>query len=78
MVPLPKPAKDPKNPMNNRPIRLTSGLCKTLEHAVNVQLMLCLDPEGHLSDIKCGFRKSLFTVDHLKRFETFIKKEPLM
>ena len=74
VVPIAKAAKDPKNPTDYRPIALTSCLCKTMECMVNVRLMWCLESEGHLSDVQCGFRKNRSTVDHLVRFESFVRE----
>ena len=74
MVPIAKTGKDPKNPTNYRPIALTSCLCKTMERMVNARLMWCLESEGHLSDVQCGFRKNRSTVDHLARFESFVRE----
>ena len=45
MVPIAKPAKNPKNPTNYSPIALTSCLCKTMERMVSVRLMWCLESE---------------------------------
>ena len=73
-VPIAKAGKDPKNPTNYRPIALTSCLCKTMERMVNARLMWCLESEGHLSDVQCGFRKNRSTVDHLVRFESFVRE----
>ena len=36
--------------------------------------MWCLESEGHLSDVQCGFRKNRSTVDHLVRFESFVRE----
>ena len=72
VVPIAKAGKDPKNPTNCRPIALTSCLCKTMERMVNARLMWCLESEGHLSYVQCGFRKNRSTVDHLVRFESFV------
>ena len=74
VVPIAKAGKDPKNPTNYRPIALTSCLCKTMECIVNAQLMWCMESEGHLADVQCGFRKNRFTVDHLVRFESFVRE----
>ena len=74
MVPIAKAGKDPKNPTNYRPIALISCLCKTMERMVNARLMWCLESEGHLSDVQCGFRKNRSTVDHLVRFESFVRE----
>ena len=69
VVPITKAGKDPKNPTNYRPIALTSCLCKTMERMVNARLMWCLE-----SDVQCGFRKNRSTVDHLVRFESFVRE----
>ena len=74
VVPIAKAHKDPKNPTNYRPIALTSCLCKTMERMVNAQLMWCLESKGHLADVQCGFRKNRSTVDHLVRFESFVRE----
>ena len=74
MVPIAKAGKDPKNPTNYTPIALTSCLCKTMERMVNARLMWCLESEGHLSDVQCGFRKNRSTVDRLVRFESFVRE----
>ena len=74
MVPIAKAGKDPKNPTNYRPIALTSCLCKTMERMVNARLMWCLEFKGHLSDVQCGFHKNRSTVDHLVRFESFVRE----
>ena len=74
VAPIAKAGKDPKNPTNYRPIALTSCLCKTMERMVNARLMWCLESEGHLCDVRCGFRKNRSTVDHLVRFESFVRE----
>ena len=38
IVPIPKPGKDHTDPINYRPISLTSSVCKTLERMVNNRL----------------------------------------
>ena len=75
MVPIAKAGKDPKNPTNYRPIALTSCLCKTMERVVNARLMWCLESEGHVSDVQCGFRKNRSTVNRLVRFESFVRED---
>ena len=74
VIPIAKPGKDPENPTNYGPIMLTSCLCKTIERMVNARLMWCLESEGHLFDVQCGFRKNSYTVDYLVRFETFVRE----
>ena len=72
VVPIPKPGKDHSDPGNFRPIALTSCLCKTIQRMINTRLTWSLVPQGLLSE-QCGFRKNHSTLDHLVRFETFIR-----
>ena len=41
---------------------------------MNARLMWCLESECNLSDVQCGFCKNRPTVDHLVRFETFVRE----
>ena len=45
------------NPMNYRPVSLTSICCKVLEHVIHSQVMKHLDSHHILSDTQHGFRK---------------------
>ena len=40
---------------------------------INARLMWSLESQGLLSEEQCGFRKNHSTLDHLVRFETFIR-----
>ena len=40
---------------------------------INACLMWSFESQGLLSEKQCGFRKNHSTVDHLVRFETFIR-----
>ena len=74
VVPIPKPGRDSSNPNNYRPIALTSCLCKTMERMVNARLVWQLESnEVFFVPTQCGFRKHHSTVDHLVRYETFIR-----
>ena len=73
VIPIPKPSKDHLDPSNFRPIALTSCLCKTMERMINAHFMWSLESQGLLSEKQCGFRKNRSTLDHLVRFETFIR-----
>jgi len=73
VVPIPKPDKDHSNPLNYRPIALTSCVCKTMERMVNDRLVWFLETNNLLTDIQCGFRKQRSTIDHLVRLESFIR-----
>jgi len=73
VIPIPKPGKDHSEPSNYRPIALTSCVCKTMERMINARLVWFLESNGLLSNIQCGFRQGRSTLDHLVRFETFIR-----
>ena len=73
VVPIPKPGKDHTDPINYRPISLTSCVCKTLERMVNNRLTWLLETNNLLTNIQGGFRKNRSTVDHLVRLESFIR-----
>ena len=74
IIPIPKPGKDSYNPLNYRPIALTSCLCKTLERMINERLIWYLEKKGLLNKVQCGFRTHRCTIDHLIRLETFIRE----
>ena len=73
VIHIPKPGRDHSDPGNFRPIALTTYLCKTMERMINARLMWSLESQGLLSEKQCGFRKNHSTLDHLVRFETFIR-----
>ena len=73
VVPIPKPGKDHSDPSNYRPIALTSCVCKTMERMVNDRLVWYLESNGLLTNIQCGFRQGRSTLDHLVRFESYIR-----
>ncbi|RUS68704.1 hypothetical protein EGW08_023534 [Elysia chlorotica] len=74
IIPIPKPNKDTSDPKSYRPIALTSCLCKTLERMVNSRLVWVLETQGLISKYQCGFREDHSTLDHLVRFETFVRE----
>ena len=73
IISIPKPGKDHFNPLNNRPIALTSCICKTVERMVNERLVWYLEKNGLLAKEQCGYRANRSTVDHLIHLETFIR-----
>ena len=73
IIPVPKPGKDHTDPSNYRPIALTSCVCKTMERMINDRLVWFLEANDLLTNIQCGFRQGRSTMDHLVRFETFIR-----
>ena len=74
VIPIPKPGKDSTNPANYRPVALTSCICKTMERMVNDRLVWYLEKNQLIATIQSGFRKQRGTLDHLVRFETFIRE----
>ena len=74
VIPIPKPGKDSTNPANYRPIALTSCICKTMERMVNDRLVWFLEKNKLIASVQSGFRKQRGTLDHLIRFETFIRE----
>ena len=73
IISIPKPGKGHFNPLNYRPIALTSCICKTVESMVNERLVWYLEKNGLLAKQQCGYRTNRSTVDHLIRLETFIR-----
>ena len=74
VIPIPKPGKDHSDPLNYRPIALTSCICKTMERMINNRLVWYLESNGIITDFQCGFRRQRSTTDHLVRLETFIRE----
>ena len=74
VIPIPKPGKNSTNPANYRPIALTSCICKTMERMVNDRLVWFLEKNKLIAAVQSGFRKQRGTLDHLVRFETFIRE----
>ena len=74
VIAFPKPNKNHSDPVNFRPIALTSTLGKTVERMINNRLTDYLDMNGILSNVQCGCRRDRSTTDHLVRLEASIRK----
>jgi len=72
VIPIPKPGKDLTDPVNYRPIALTSCLWKTFERLVNCRLVWFLENNNILTEYQSGFRKNRSTTDQLIRLESYI------
>ena len=70
IIPIRKPDKDPTNPLNYRPISLTSCLCKLLEKMINMRLMWYLEQGNHINPNQSGYRPNRSSTDSLAKFET--------
>ena len=73
VIPFLKAGKDPHQPMNYRPIALTSCLCKLLERIVNNRLNWYLEERNLLHQSQYGFRKCRSTAEALVRLDSYIK-----
>jgi ribonuclease HI len=73
VIPIPKPNKDHSDPLNYRPIALTSCLCKTMERMINNRLVWFIESNELFTEYQCGFRSKRSTLDHLVAFETYIR-----
>ena len=69
-----KPGKDSKDPNNYHPIAWTSCVCKTMERMINDRLVWYLESSSLITEAQSGFRKTRSTMDHLVRFETFVRE----
>ncbi|GBN10951.1 hypothetical protein AVEN_267243-1, partial [Araneus ventricosus] len=83
IIPIPKPGKDPSNPLNYRPIALTNCLCKLMEKMVNRRLVYYLEHNKDLSPFQSGFRTGRCNIDNLLALEmdirtTFLKRQHLV
>ena len=74
IIPIPKPQKDHSNPLNYRPIALTSCHCKLFERMIYNRLVEYLETNKIITNVQCGFCKYRATVDHLIHLEMNIRK----
>ena len=75
IISIAKPGKDSKDPNDYRPIALTRCICKTMEGMINDRLVWYLESSSLIMEARSGFRKTRSTMDHLVRFETFVREE---
>ena len=68
IIPIPKPNKDHSDPLNHRPISLTSCLCKLFEKMVNQRLVWYLEKNQCIQPVQSGFRRNRSTTDCLVSF----------
>ncbi|GBN43235.1 putative RNA-directed DNA polymerase from transposon X-element [Araneus ventricosus] len=73
VIPILKPGKDATDPMNYRPIALTSCLSKTLERMINDRLVYELETQNLIPMHQSGFRKGRSTLDNAIYLETQIR-----
>ena len=74
IIPIPKPNKEKTNPLNYRPIALTSCLCKIMERMVNNRLSWYLERNNIISPYQNGFRHRRNCIDHVVKLETHVRE----
>ena len=74
IIPFPKPGKDLSNPINYRPIALTSCTCKLMERMVNLRLVWNLEKNNIIHENQYGFRRCRSTTDVLVKIDSYIKR----
>ena len=73
IIPIIKSGKDPFNPINYRPIALSSVLAKITEHMIKHRLEWFVESRNLLAKSQFGFRKGMGTVDSLSILTTDIR-----
>ncbi|GBN20123.1 putative RNA-directed DNA polymerase from transposon X-element [Araneus ventricosus] len=73
VIPILKPGTDATDPMNYRPIALTSCLSKTLERMINARLVYELETQNLIPMHQSGFRKGRSTLYNAIYLETQIR-----
>ncbi|KAF7650069.1 hypothetical protein LDENG_00131950 [Lucifuga dentata] len=58
-----KPGKDSSNPVNYRPIALTSHVFKLMEKMIKERLLYFIETRGLISNYQSGFKKGRCTMD---------------
>lgn len=74
IIPIKKPGKDPSNPINYRPIDLTSHLCKVMERMITDRMTYHLEKINWFSSYQSGFRCGRGTMDPIVYLEDEIRK----
>ncbi|XDV45291.1 hypothetical protein PO909_013411, partial [Leuciscus waleckii] len=74
IIPIGKPGKDKSNPINYRPIALTSNLCKLMEKMIVRRLNYILEVKGLMSPYQSGFRAGRNSMDAVLSLEADIRR----
>ncbi len=74
IIPIKKPGKEPSNPLNYRPIALTSHLCKLMEKMITDRLMYSMEKNNFFSPYQSGFRRGRGTMDSIIKLDSDIRK----
>jgi len=74
IIPIGKPGNNKSNPINCKPIALTSNVCKLMEKMIIRRLNYILEFKGLLSPYQIGFRAGRNTMDAILSLEADIRK----
>ena len=66
---LPKDAKNPNDPAQQRPISLTNTWYKVLDKILAEKITTTLEETQHFAEPQCGFRKNRSTADQMLSLE---------
>ena len=69
--------KDPRNPLDHRPICIMSCIAKIYSCILNVRLQSHLDSNNLLSDSQNGFRAGRSCIDHIFSLVTILRNRKL-
>ena len=73
IIPIHKKGTSRTQPLNYRPIALTSTMCKIMERMVNIRLVWHLEESDFLHRQQYGFRRCRSSLDALLRLDSYIK-----
>ena len=69
--------KDPRNPLDHRPICIMSCIAKIYSCVLNVRLQNHLESNNLLSDTQNGFRAGRSCIDHIFSLVTILRNRKL-
>jgi potassium voltage-gated channel Eag-related subfamily H protein 8 len=78
VIPVLKPGTDRSQAASDRPIGLTSCLCKTVERMVNCRVVWVLENQNLFPGAQCGFRRHRSAPDYVMNLEYHIQNAFLL
>ena len=69
--------KDPRNPLDHRPVCIMSCVAKIYSHVINARLQRHLNTNNLLSDTQNGFRAGRSCIDHIFSLVTILRNRKL-
>ena len=78
IIPIPKPDKDSRLPLNHRPITIMCVIAKLYAGILNRRLQSYLEDNNILSDEQNGFRAGRSCIDHIFTLMTILRNRKSM